>query len=105
MENFYVSAVALAVDGFFLGPVFPAAVYILGRVLPEGLHVAAMSFSMALGLAIGELLPFIAGAIAQHTGVKNVMLFVLTMVVATLATWVVLTLPAWWKERRARKTG
>ena len=101
VDNFYVSAVAIALDGFFLGPVFPAAVFVMGKVLPEELHVVAMSFSMALGLALGEILPFVAGVIAQKRGVQNVMPLVLAMVVATLATWLAITRSNWRIWRRS----
>lgn len=40
VPQFYVSAVAVAFQGFFLGPLFPAAVVACTKLLPKHLHVS-----------------------------------------------------------------
>ena len=49
VPQFIVSAVAIALLGFFIGPFFPAAVIMATKLLPRELHVASIGFSSALG--------------------------------------------------------
>ncbi|KAK1147809.1 hypothetical protein N8T08_000322 [Aspergillus melleus] len=42
VPNFYVAAVGVAMQGFFLGPLFPAVVYACVKLLPEDLHVTVI---------------------------------------------------------------
>ena len=49
VPQFYVSAVAIALVGYFIGPFFPSAVMAAAKLLPPELHVAAIGFSSAFG--------------------------------------------------------
>lgn len=49
VPQFYVSAIAIALVGYFIGPFFPAAVVAAAKLLPPELHVAAIGFASALG--------------------------------------------------------
>lgn len=49
VPQFYVSAVSIALVGFFIGPFFPAAVIAAAKLLPVELHVAAIGFASAFG--------------------------------------------------------
>lgn len=49
VPQFIVSAVAIALVGFFLGPFFPAAVVMISKLLPRELHVASIAFASAIG--------------------------------------------------------
>ena len=49
VPNFIVSAVMVALLGFFLGPLFPATIVAATKLLPKHLHVSAIGFSAALG--------------------------------------------------------
>lgn len=49
IPNFIVSAVAVALLGFFIGPLFPAAVIVITKLLPKEQHVSAVGFSTAIG--------------------------------------------------------
>ena len=49
VPQFFVSAVAIALIGFFIGPMFPAGVVAATKLLPQELHVAAIGFSAAVG--------------------------------------------------------
>lgn len=44
-----VSAVSVALVGFFIGPIFPCAVALATKVLPEHLHVSVIGFIAAFG--------------------------------------------------------
>lgn len=49
IPNFISSAVFAACVGFFLGPLFPAAVVVATKLLPQRLHVSAIGFASAFG--------------------------------------------------------
>ncbi|KAK6835198.1 hypothetical protein RU639_002118 [Aspergillus parasiticus] len=97
VPNFYVSAVVVALQGFFLGPLFPCVVAVITKLLPKHLHVAAVGFVAAFGGAGAAVLPFVAGGIAQGTGVKSLLPFVVGVSAGILLLW--LGLP------RQRKSG
>jgi len=85
--DFTVSAVALPILGFFLGPLFPEAVIMQTKLVPKSLHVAAIGFSCALGSAGGCVLPFFIGAIANTKGIWILQPFVLVALLFCLALW------------------
>lgn len=94
VPQFVVSAVAVALIGFFLGPMFPAAVVVATKLLPKRLHVSAIGFAAALGASGACALPFAVGAIAQAKGVWVLMPVTLAMVIVDLGIWLMIpTLP------------
>ena len=91
VPQFVVSAVAIALIGFFAGPLFPAAVIACTKLLPQRLHVGAVGFSSALGGSGASVLPFAVGAIASAKGVQTLQPIILTLLGVLLALW--LSLP------------
>nr|POF02399.1 bypass of stop codon protein 6 [Quercus suber] len=73
VPQFYVSAVAVSLVGFFLGPMFPAAMVACTKLLPKHLHVSGIGFAAAFGGSGGAIFPFAVGAIAQSKGVQRTM--------------------------------
>ena len=59
------SAIAVALLGMFLGPVFPSGIIMATKLLPGHLHIPSVGFSTALGGVGGAVFPFCTGAIAQ----------------------------------------
>ena len=55
VPQFFVSAVAIALIGFFIGPMFPAGVVAATKLLPQELHVAAIAFSAAVGVGCADV--------------------------------------------------
>lgn len=49
VPQFIVSAVAVALVGFFTGPIFPSTIIAVTKLLPSEMHVAAIGFSAAVG--------------------------------------------------------
>ena len=49
VPNFFASAVAIGFLGFFLGPMFPAVVIVVTKLLPKQLHVSALGFAAGIG--------------------------------------------------------
>jgi fucose permease len=87
VPNFYVSTVAVSLQGFFLGPLFPAVVVVATKLLPRGLHVTAIGFAAAFGAGGASVLPFAVGAIAQAKGVKVLQPFVIGLLGAIMGLW------------------
>jgi fucose permease len=81
------SAVFVAFLGFFLGPLFPAAIVAATKLLPSDYHISAIGFAAALGGAGGSLIPFAVGAIAQRKGVETLQPIMLAILVFILLTW------------------
>jgi fucose permease len=90
VPQFYVSAVAIAFQGFFLGPLFPAVIVAATKLLPRHLHVSAIGFAAAVGGSGAAVLPFAVGAIAQTKGVQVLQPIVLAFLGAILMLWLCL---------------
>lgn len=61
-------AVALAMVGVLLGPIYPCSAHVLSRLLPRRLHMASFSCMAAVGNSGGAIAPFMVGIIAQSSG-------------------------------------
>ena len=81
------SSVMAALLGVCLGPLFPAAVVVMTKLLPKNVHVAAVGFAAAFGASGACVLPFAVGAIAQAKGVWVLQPIVLALLLACLAVW------------------
>ncbi|KAI1624515.1 major facilitator superfamily domain-containing protein [Exophiala viscosa] len=99
VDNFYVSAVMIGFVGFFLGPMFPAGVVVITKLLPKRLHVPAVGFAAAFGASGATIFPFAVGAIANAVGVKVLQPIILAMLVLALGVWMVI--PRLPKQRMA----
>jgi fucose permease len=96
VPQFIVSAVAVSLQGFFLGPLFPAAIVAMSKLLPRHLHVGAIGFSAALGGSGAAILPFAVGAIAQAKGVEVLQPIILAFLGVIFLLW--LGLPKFGKK-------
>ncbi|KAH8666858.1 major facilitator superfamily domain-containing protein [Xylariales sp. PMI_506] len=90
VPQFVVSAVAIGLQGFFMGPLFPAAIVAMGELLPRHLHVGAIGFIAALGGSGAAALPFAVGAIAQAKGVQVLQPIILAILVFILVIWMLI---------------
>ncbi|KAJ5630699.1 uncharacterized protein N7484_010799 [Penicillium longicatenatum] len=90
VPQFFVSAVAVSLVGFFLGTIFPGVVVVATRLLPKDLHVAAIGFAAAFSMGGGAVFPFFIGAVAQAKGVGILQPVLLGMLVVALGIWGVL---------------
>ncbi len=64
VPSFVASAVFVAFLGFFLGPLFPAAIVAATKLFPSDYHVSAIGFAAAFGGGGAAIFPFVVGAIA-----------------------------------------
>ncbi|KAF2745526.1 MFS general substrate transporter [Sporormia fimetaria CBS 119925] len=90
VPQFYVSAVAVSLQGFFLGPLFPAAIVAATKLLPRHLHISAIGFAAAFGGSGGAIFPFVVGAIAQAKGVQVLQPIILAGLGAIFGLWLCL---------------
>jgi fucose permease len=89
VPSFVGSSIAVAFVGFFLGPLFPAAVVALTKLLPKHMHVPAIGFSAAFGGGGACVLPFGVGAIAQRAGVQVLQPVIMAMLVVATLLWAI----------------
>lgn len=87
VPQFIVSAVAVSLLGFFLGPLYPASITLAAKLLPKHLHVICMGFALAIGGAGGTVSPFAIGTIAGKTGVWVLQPIILGLLVIKIAVW------------------
>lgn len=90
VPQFYVSAVAVAFQGFFLGPMFPGGIIAMTKLLPKHLHLSAIGFAAAIGGSGGAIFPFAVGAIAQVKGVQVLQPIILALLAVILMLWLAL---------------
>ena len=84
------SAVAVAMLGLVMGPMFPTAIVLVTKLLPRSLHVGTIGFGTAFGGSGGAIFPFIVGAIAQAKGVKTLQPVILALLVVVAGLWICL---------------
>jgi len=87
VPSFHVSAIFVALQGFFLGPLFPAIVVAATKVLPAYLHVSAIGFAAAFGGGGAAILPFAIGSLAQAKGVRVLQPIILAVLAVLLLLW------------------
>jgi fucose permease len=87
VPQFIVSAVAVSFLGFFLGPLYPAAITLAAKLLPKHLHVVCMGFALAIGGAGGAISPFTVGTIAGSTGVWVLQPIMVGLLLVMIGMW------------------
>ncbi|HUN37776.1 MAG TPA: MFS transporter [Trebonia sp.] len=81
------ACVALGLVGFFLGPVFPTTMAVAPRLTTDRLVPTAIGVMNAVSLVGGAVLPWLAGAIAQDSGMWVLLPFALALALAQFAAW------------------
>jgi fucose permease len=87
VPSFHVSAIFVSLQGFFLGPLFPATIVAVTKVLPPYLYVSAIGFAAAFGGAGGAVLPFAIGSLAQAKGVSVLQPIIMAVLAVLLSLW------------------
>ncbi|KAK7747937.1 hypothetical protein SLS53_001189 [Cytospora paraplurivora] len=90
VPSFVASAVFIAFLGFFLGPLFPAAIVASTKLLPTDYHVSAIGFAAALGGGGAAVFPFVVGVIAQKAGVSVLQPIIVAILSFILIIWLIL---------------
>lgn len=68
VPNVIGNAVAVALVGLLLGPVYPCATIIFSRLLPRNIQISSLSFIASMGSSGGAMAPFLTGLLAQRLG-------------------------------------
>ncbi|PYI15561.1 MFS efflux transporter [Aspergillus japonicus CBS 114.51] len=68
IPNIIGDAVAVAIVGLLLGPVYPCATAVFSKLLPRSMQTSSLSFISALGSSGGAASPFFTGLLAQNVG-------------------------------------
>jgi fucose permease len=82
-----VACVAFGLLGFFLGPVFPTTMAIVPRLTQPRLVPTAIGVMNAGSVIGGSALSWLAGTLAQNTGMWVLLPFVLALSAAQFAVW------------------
>ncbi|KAM0666364.1 hypothetical protein ACQRIU_004219 [Beauveria bassiana] len=90
VPNFAASLVFIILLGFFLGPLFPAAIVTATKLLPPEYHVSAIGFAGGFGGGGAAIIPFGVGAIAQSKGVSALQPIVLAFLIFDLIGWLIM---------------
>jgi fucose permease len=80
-------SVALVLLGFFLGPIFPTTMAVAPRLTQARLTPTAIGVMNAGSVVGGAALPWLAGAIAQNTGIWTLLPFTVTLALLQFAVW------------------
>jgi fucose permease len=81
------ASVALVLLGFFLGPIFPTTMAVAPRLAQARLVPTAIGVMNAGSVVGGAALPWLAGAIAQDTGIWTLLPFTVTLALVQFAVW------------------
>ncbi|RHZ73932.1 hypothetical protein CDV55_102559 [Aspergillus turcosus] len=68
IPNVIGDAVAVAIVGLLLGPVYPCATAVFSKLLPKNIQISSLSFISAMGSSGGAVAPFFTGLLAQSVG-------------------------------------
>jgi fucose permease len=91
VPNIIGDAVAVAIIGLLLGPVYPCAQSVFTKLIPRRSQEAAVGFIIALGSSGGAAAPFTTGLLAQLIGTYILHPICIVLYVAMLGCW--FTLP------------
>lgn len=87
IPNIFGEAVAVAVLGLLLGPVYPCATSVFTKLLPRSIQMSSLSFISALGSSGGAAAPFLTGLLAQHVGIVALHPICLGLYGVMLVSW------------------
>jgi fucose permease len=83
-------AVAEAIVGVFLGPVYPCATAVFSRLLPRNIQISSLGFVASMGSSGGAVAPFFTGLLAQKVGTVVLHPICLALFVAMEISWLML---------------
>lgn len=81
------SAVTFFLIGFSLGPIYPSTVALVPDIVPSRMVSSAMGFLIGLSILGVALFPWIAGTLAQYTGIWSLLPYSFGLTVIMLALW------------------
>lgn len=90
LPNVVGNAVAVALIGFLLGPIYPCATGVFSRLLPSYLHITSLGLISSVGSSGGALGPLMTGLLAQRLGTVVLNPICIALCVVMEAAWLCL---------------
>lgn len=87
VPNIITNAVAVAILGLLLGPVYPCANALFMKLMPRHVQTTAMGFIAGAGSSGGAVAPFTTGILAQAAGTYVLHPVCLGLYVVMLSCW------------------
>ncbi|KAF4549055.1 Bypass of stop codon-like protein 2 [Elsinoe fawcettii] len=87
VPNIIGNAVAVALLGLLLGPIYPCCSTIFARLLPRKIQVSSISFIASAGSSGGAVAPFMTGLLAQAVGTFVLHPICIALFVVMLLCW------------------
>jgi fucose permease len=87
VPNFIVAAVAVSLQAFLLGPLFPTGMAVGSKLFPRDKLGSALGLVFVLGQAGGALFPSLTGLVATAAGVQVLQPISVALLVLTGASW------------------
>ncbi|KAG6846142.1 hypothetical protein H0H93_015760, partial [Arthromyces matolae] len=81
------NAVAVALIGLVLGPMFPVMVSHASKVLPRWLMTVSIGWITGIGMVGSAVLPFLTGLLSSRFGIKSLQPLMISMMSAMLIIW------------------
>lgn len=81
------SAVAFCLTGLSLGPIYPSTIALVPDIVPSRMVSSAIGFLVGLSILGVALFPWIAGTLAQYTGIWSLLPYSVGLTVIMLALW------------------
>jgi len=82
-----ISAIALCLTGFSLGPIFPTTIALVSKLVSSRLLPSAIGFLGGLSSMGAAFFPWLAGNIAQVVGLWSLLPYAIVLTVAMLLFW------------------
>ncbi len=80
-------AVALALIGFSLGPIFPTTIALMSQLIAARLLPSAIGLMASLGAAGASLFPWLAGLLADRLGIWVILPYAIGLTALLLGAW------------------
>ncbi|ORX40812.1 major facilitator superfamily domain-containing protein [Kockovaella imperatae] len=81
------NAVCFALVGVFLGPIYPAALMVISKILPDEIRGGVMGLTGTAGGAGAAAMPFVTGALSDRFGIWILQPFTVALLGADLILW------------------
>ncbi|KAG8968261.1 hypothetical protein FRC03_008127 [Tulasnella sp. 419] len=92
VPNLITNAVAVAIVGLVLAPLYPITMNVASQVLPPWVLAGSIGWIAAVGQAGSAIFPFITGVLATRYGVQILQPLVMVMLFITMIIWTMFAL-------------
>lgn len=87
LPNVIGNAVAVALIGLLLGPIYPCATGVFSKLLPAHLQITSLGLIGSVGSSGGALFPFLTGVLAQGSGTVVLNPVCIALYVVMIGAW------------------